>query len=517
MTPGLPTKDDLIEAGVFHPNCTHSYAAVSDHDRETRFDRDGKPLPKEEAEEKKAQRRKANLDWIHSYDKKRQAEKAAKEEARKAVEEAEKLKEQQQDVKTAAEHRLEQIPGVEKVDFDGWKDEDGIKAVADQLERLSNEYDVPPPFSRFTVQQIIDGRTGTISDNIGGVTINGDNSPNGIKGQVSLNIKVLERIPEFRAILDTDTDGRYIGIGCFLRKGHEVECLATHEFGHRIINEFDRRGELQKVANYIEMVFRQHTKGFGVGANAVDVSSEVSKYAASNWMEFWSECLSIYKCGDKERLPRDIRYMVGNVLSAIRKDNPIPVSKLEEVAKAFRKEYKAIRNQHADISRFWESRVVVDTAGSGKNASSENTIKTEVVAPVSTEKLPSDWATLKIPAKREVIAENLHIQKGEMKIVQVADLRDVVFARSDIDHCLAQFKSELKDALLLNPSALLDMLQHLNANFENETIINKPYLDQVRRYTGECVIDGKPRKIEVVVFHYKKENCYRLYHISVFK
>lgn len=443
-TPGLPTKDDLIDDGVFHPNCTHSYTAVSDYDRNTGFDEKGNPLSKEEAEERRQARDKDNDDWLEAFDRKRQAEKAgvttapspsqraeaeakakaeeaarakaeaearakeeaaakaaaearakeeaeakaraeeaakaaakaeeearraeaeakkAEEEGRKAAEEAEKLNEQPQDVKTAAEHRLEQIPGVEKVDFDGWKDEDGLKTVTDQLERLSNEYDVPPPFSRFTVQQIIDDRTGTISDNIGGVTINDDNSPNGIKGQVSLNIKVLERIPEFRAILDTDTDGRYIGLGCFMRKGHEAECLATHEFGHRILNEFDRRGELQKVANYIEMVFRQHTKGFGVGANAVDVRSEVSKYAASNWKEFWSECLSIYKCGDKSRLPRDIQYMVGNVLGAIRKDNPIPVSKLEEVAKAFRKEYKIIRNQYADISRFGESRVIVDTNG----------------------------------------------------------------------------------------------------------------------------------------------------------
>lgn len=27
-TAGLPTKDDLLAAGVFHPNCTHSYSAV---------------------------------------------------------------------------------------------------------------------------------------------------------------------------------------------------------------------------------------------------------------------------------------------------------------------------------------------------------------------------------------------------------------------------------------------------------------------------------------------------------
>ena len=30
-TPGLPTKQDLIDAGVFHPNCTHSYSLVPDY------------------------------------------------------------------------------------------------------------------------------------------------------------------------------------------------------------------------------------------------------------------------------------------------------------------------------------------------------------------------------------------------------------------------------------------------------------------------------------------------------
>ncbi len=29
-TKGLPTKQDLIDDGVFHPNCTHSYTAVPD-------------------------------------------------------------------------------------------------------------------------------------------------------------------------------------------------------------------------------------------------------------------------------------------------------------------------------------------------------------------------------------------------------------------------------------------------------------------------------------------------------
>ena len=34
---GLPTKDDLEAAGVFHPNCTHSYSAVPDYIIEKEF------------------------------------------------------------------------------------------------------------------------------------------------------------------------------------------------------------------------------------------------------------------------------------------------------------------------------------------------------------------------------------------------------------------------------------------------------------------------------------------------
>ena len=40
-TPGLPTKQDLIEAGVFHPNCTHSYSLVPDYIRERDYNPDG--------------------------------------------------------------------------------------------------------------------------------------------------------------------------------------------------------------------------------------------------------------------------------------------------------------------------------------------------------------------------------------------------------------------------------------------------------------------------------------------
>ena len=85
-TPGLPTKDDLIEDGVFHPNCTHSYTAVSDFDRETRFDEHGSPLPKEEAERRQAEQEKKDLDWIRQQDRRHWSEKTADENGRQDVE-----------------------------------------------------------------------------------------------------------------------------------------------------------------------------------------------------------------------------------------------------------------------------------------------------------------------------------------------------------------------------------------------------------------------------------------------
>lgn len=41
-TPGLPTKQDLIDDGVFHPNCTHSYSLMPDYVRERDYDEHGR-------------------------------------------------------------------------------------------------------------------------------------------------------------------------------------------------------------------------------------------------------------------------------------------------------------------------------------------------------------------------------------------------------------------------------------------------------------------------------------------
>lgn len=41
-TPGLPSKQDLLDAGVFHPNCTHSYSLIPDFIRERDYDASGR-------------------------------------------------------------------------------------------------------------------------------------------------------------------------------------------------------------------------------------------------------------------------------------------------------------------------------------------------------------------------------------------------------------------------------------------------------------------------------------------
>ena len=69
-TPGLPTKQELVDAGVFHPDCIHSYAAISDFERETSFDERGYPLPKDVVQERMEKRDAENDAWLNDFAKK---------------------------------------------------------------------------------------------------------------------------------------------------------------------------------------------------------------------------------------------------------------------------------------------------------------------------------------------------------------------------------------------------------------------------------------------------------------
>ena len=50
-TKGLPTVDDAMAAGLFHPNCTHSLSEVDDYTREEEYNPDGTPKNGEEKED----------------------------------------------------------------------------------------------------------------------------------------------------------------------------------------------------------------------------------------------------------------------------------------------------------------------------------------------------------------------------------------------------------------------------------------------------------------------------------
>ncbi len=274
--------------------------------------------------------------------------------------------------KAEAERRLKQFPGVQEVDFDGWDDDEGIKAVADCIERLGNEYDVPPPVTRLRVEHLKDpkakaGDSGIIcgytfrSTHPAGEYTDGET----IDGQVSLNIDYLKLIPELRKREKYGVKGmEYSDASTYLVFGQEAECSATHEFGHRIISQFLKRGEIEDVHAYIDLVYERHKRGWMTAYGVRDVSNEISKYAKSSWEEFWSESFSMYINGGKDRMPPDVRAMVGNVLSCIRKEKPVPTARLKEVAKLYRKEYKVLDQKGLGIDDFGKPHpVIVDMNG----------------------------------------------------------------------------------------------------------------------------------------------------------
>ena len=75
-TKGLPLLQDAIDGGLFHPNCTHSTVAVGDWDRETNFDKNGRP--KEGWNSAKNPNPKGDDPDANREYRKRQAEKAMK-------------------------------------------------------------------------------------------------------------------------------------------------------------------------------------------------------------------------------------------------------------------------------------------------------------------------------------------------------------------------------------------------------------------------------------------------------
>ena len=159
-------------------------------------------------------------------------------------------------------------------------------------------------------------------------------------------------IPEWRKTKEIDIDNSYEGMIGFMLKGQEVKCMVTHEFGHRIISEFIDKGEIKPITEYLDLVFKQHKEGWHTSYGWIGLSNEVSPYASANVEEFFAECFNVYTCGDKERLPKDIQYMVGNILRCLDKNEPMPISKITDFTQAFKKEYARLKKNHLDIVSF---------------------------------------------------------------------------------------------------------------------------------------------------------------------
>lgn len=70
-TKGLPTKDDLIADGVFHPNCTHSYTLVPQSVFEEDFNPDGTPKTAEQNLSEKLNNAKSDKQYGSMYDDKK--------------------------------------------------------------------------------------------------------------------------------------------------------------------------------------------------------------------------------------------------------------------------------------------------------------------------------------------------------------------------------------------------------------------------------------------------------------
>lgn len=132
----------------------------------------------------------------------------------------------------------------------------------------------------------------------------------------------------------------------------------------------------------------------------------------------------------------------------------------------------------------------------------------------SVKKLPDNWGTLKTTERRELIASGLNIPLEGTKDITIGDLPEVKLGRSAIRHSLKEYRSLLKDALMMSPDALLAVFR--DAHYEKDEPNTKEHVDRTMRYKSTCVVDGREYVVGFIVHHNFKDGQYHLYHISVY-
>lgn len=101
-----------------------------------------------------------------------------------------------------------------------------------------------------------------------------------------------------------------------------------------------------------------------------------------------------------------------------------------------------------------------------------------------------------------------------MKDVTIGPLDKVKFSRTDIRHCLKEFKALEKDALMMNPEAFLQTCK--NASYEKDEPNTKPYVDRTLRFKSEAFVNSKVQLVGFIVHHNSADKLYHLYHVSIY-
>lgn len=116
--------------------------------------------------------------------------------------------------------------------------------------------------------------------------------------------------------------------------------------------------------------------------------------------------------------------------------------------------------------------------------------------------------------RQDMIAAGLGISEGESKPIVVGPIKETMFSRSNIRHCLKEFKAIEKDALMMNPAAFLQTCK--NAHYEKDEPNTKPYVDRTIRFKSKALVDNKVYVVGFIVHHNFKDGQYHLHHVSVY-
>ena len=133
----------------------------------------------------------------------------------------------------------------------------------------------------------------------------------------------------------------------------------------------------------------------------------------------------------------------------------------------------------------------------------------------SVKSLPDNWGSITTTERRNAIAAGLSIPENGMIDISIGDLQEVKLGRTGIRHSLKEYRSIIKDALMMTPNALLTAFR--DAHYEKDEPNTKEHVDQTMRYKSKCIVDGKEYVVGFIVHHNKLLNCFMLYHISVYE